>query len=127
VRGKKDVERELAVAETRIESLLERLGVVQDEKSELMSQIGKLQDALISVRAPAAYMDQQEEKYEAKQPKLSPETLEKNRITKEFTEDYLAGLEGPLFRSPDDLDDLLVSGIVSEVQPPTSLHGNDES
>jgi hypothetical protein len=97
VRGKKDVERELAVAEARIESLLERLGGVQDEK------------------------------YEAKKPKLSPEALEKNRVFKEFTEGYVNGMEGPLLRTPEDLDDLLVSGIISEIQPPTSLHGNSES
>lgn len=127
MRGKKDVERELAVAEARIESLLERLGGVQDEKLELMSQISKLQDALISVRAPVAYMDQQDEKYEAKKPKLSPEALEKNRVFKEFTEGYVNGMEGPLLRTPEDLDDLLVSGIISEIQPPTSLHGNSES
>lgn len=127
MRGKKNVERELVVAEAKVESLLERLGVVQEEKLELTSQIGKLQDALISIRAPVAYMDQQEEKYEAKQPKLSPETLEKNRITKEFTEKYLNGMEGPLFRTPEDMDDLLVSGLISEMEPSTSLHGNDES
>ena len=127
MRGKKDLERELAVSEAKVESLLERLVVVQDEKLELTSQIGKLQDALISVRAPVAYMDQQEEKYEAKQPKLSPEALEKNRVFKEFTEDYLNGMEGPMLKTPEDLDDLLVSGIISETKPPTSLHGNNES
>ena len=127
MRGKKNVERELVVAEAKVESLLERLGVVQEEKLELTSQIGKLQDALISIRAPVAYIDQQEEKYEAKQPKLSPETLEKNRITKEFTEKYLNGMEGPLFRTPEDMDDLLVSGLISKIETSTSLHGNDES
>jgi chromosome segregation ATPase len=127
VRGKKDVERELAIAEALVESLREQLRAVQDDKLELKSQISKLQDALISVRAPAAYMDQQDEKYEAKKPKLSPEALERNRVFKEFTEGYLNGMEGPLLRTPEDMDDLLVSGIISEVKPPTSLHGNSES
>lgn len=127
MRGKREVERELALAEAHIVSLLEQLVIARDEKSELTSQVSKLQDALISVRAPAAYLDQQEERYEAKQPKPSPETLEKNRITKKVTEEYLNGMEGAMLRTPEDLDDLLVSGLLSDVEPSTSLHGNDES
>jgi chromosome segregation ATPase len=127
VRGKKDVEKELIYAEARIVSLTEQLGAAQAERSELKAQVDKLQDALISVRAPAAYLDQQDEKYQANLPKISEETLEKNRIAKEVTESYSRNLEGNLFNSPEDLDDLLVSGILSEHKPPTSIHGNSES
>ncbi len=106
---------------------MEQLGMVQDEKSELKSQVDKLQDALISVRAPVAYLDQQDEKYEAKQPKLSEEAVERNRVAKEVTTAYINGMEGALLRTPEDLDDLLISGLVHDVEPSSSLHGNSES
>ena len=125
--GRRDVERELAFAEARVESLTEQLRAVQDERSELKAQIEKLQDALISIRAPSAYQDQQEEKYLARQPKPSPEEVERQQVFKQVTEQYLAGMEGSLLRTPEDLDDLLVSGIISETEPSTSLHGNNES
>jgi chromosome segregation ATPase len=127
VRRKGDIERELAFAEAKVEALTMQLRAVQEEKLELKTQVDKLQDALISVRAPAAYLDQQEEKYEANRPKISEETLEKNRVFKEVQELYIQGMEGSLLRTPEDLDDLLVSGIVSEHKPPASLHRNDES
>jgi chromosome segregation ATPase len=127
VRRKGDIERELAFAEAKVEALTMQLRAVQEEKLELKTQVDKLQDALISVRAPAAYLDQQEEKYEASRPKISEETLEKNRVFKEVQELYIQGMEGSLLRTPEDLDDLLVSGIVSEHKPPASLHRNDES
>jgi chromosome segregation ATPase len=138
VRRKRDIERELAFSEAKVESLTEQLRavqdeklelkrVVQDEKLELKAQIDKLQDALISVRAPAAYLDQQDEKYEANRPKISEETLEKNRVFKEVQELYINQMEGTLLKTPEDLDDLLISGIISEHKPPASLHGNSES
>jgi chromosome segregation ATPase len=127
MRGKREIERELVFAEAKVEALTAQLGAVQDEKSELKAQIDKLQDALISVRAPAAYLDQQDAKYQASLPEISEETLEKNKVAKEVTEGYLRHMEGNLFNSPEDLDDLLVSGILSEHKPPTSIHGNSES
>jgi chromosome segregation ATPase len=127
VRRKGDIEKELAYAEATVESLREQLRAVQDDNLELKSQVDKLQDALISVRAPAAYLDQQDEKYEANRPKISEETLEKNRVFKEVQELYIQGMEGSLLRTPEDLDDLLISGLISEHKPPASLHRNNES
>jgi hypothetical protein len=54
--------------------------------------------------------------------------MEKNRITKKFTEDYMNALEQPMFRDGRDLDDLIESGIIRFTDTtPESLHGNDES
>ena len=93
----------------------------------MFEQISKLQDSLISIRAPDAYRDQQLER-EGPLPGPSPEALERNKITAKFTTDYLNGLEGPLFRSPDDLDDLITTGIIRDHSTvPASTHGNNES
>ena len=125
--GKKDTERELIFAQARIESLEEQLRIVQADKAGLTEQITKLQDSLISVRAPDAYRDQQLEREDDGRPPISTKTLERNRITAEVTEKYLRGLEEPMFRDGNDLDDLLKTGIIRDLKPPDSLHGNDES
>ena len=125
--GKKDIERELIFAQARVESLEEQLRTVHADKAGLTEQITKLQDSLISVRAPDAYRDQQLEREDDGRPPISTKTLERNRITAEVTEKYLRGLEEPMFRDGNDLDDLLKTGIIRDLKPPDSLHGNDES
>jgi len=125
--AKAELERELIFCKARIESLEEQLKGARAEKEELFRQIDKLQEALISIQAPDAYRDQQIAK-EPPRPPMSAEAQERNRITKEFMEKYMAGLEGPLFPTPDHLDDLIRTGIIRDKDPvPASLHGNDES
>ncbi len=125
--GKKDVERELIFAQARIESLEEQIRIVQADKAGLTEQITKLQDSLISVRAPDAYRDQQLEREDDGRPPVSAETLERNRITADVTTKYMRALEGPMFRDGNDLDDLLKAGIIKDIRPPASLHDNEES
>lgn len=125
--GKKDTERELIFAQARIESLEEQLRNAMADKAGLTEQITKLQDSLISVKAPEAYRDQQLEREDDGTPPVSAETLERNRITQKVTTEYLRGLEEPMFRDGHDLDDLLTTGIIRDVKPPASLHDNEES
>ena len=125
--AKADLERELAFCKGRIQALEEQLVTTQSEKAGLFEQINKLQDSLISVRAPDAYRDQQLER-EGPLPGPSSEMIERNKITAKFTTDYLNHIEGPLFRSPEDIDDLITTGIIRDHSTvPESLHGNDES
>ena len=125
--AKADLERELAFCRGRIQALEEQLVTTQSEKAGLFEQINKLQDSLISVRAPDAYRDQQLER-EGPLPGPSAEMIERNKITAKFTTDYLNNIEGPLFRSPEDIDDLITTGIIRDHSTvPESLHGNDES
>ncbi len=125
--GKKDTERELIFAQARVESLEEQLRDARADKAGLTEQITKLQNSLISVQAPEAYRDQQLEREDDGRPPVSAELLERNRITAEVTTKYLRDMEGPMFRDGNDLDDLLVTGIIRDITPPASLHGNDES
>ena len=125
--GKKDIERELIFAQARIEALEEQVRTVQADKAGLTEQVTKLQDSLISVKAPEAYRDQQLEREDDGRPPVSAETLERNRITQKVTTEYLRSLEEPMFKSGHDLDDLLTTGIIRDIKPPASLHDNDES
>jgi hypothetical protein len=125
--GKKETERELVFCQARIEALEEQLKGALAEKAGLFQQIEKLQDSLISIRAPEAYQDQQLAKEEPRAP-MSDELQKRNRIMAETTEKYMAAIEEPLFRSADDLDDLLRTGLIRDTDTtPPSLHGNDES
>ncbi len=125
--AKADLERELAFCKGRIEALEQQLVTTQAEKTGLFEQISKLQDSLISVRAPDAYRDIQIEK-EGPLPGPSAETIARNKITSEFTTKYLNRMEGPLFMSPEDIDDLITTGIIRDHSTvPASIHGNDES
>ena len=125
--AKAELERELIFCRARIEVLEEQLKGAFAEKEGLFKQVEKLQDSLISVRAPDAYRDQQIEK-EGPLPPISDELLERNRITKEVIERYIASIEEPTFRNGNDLDDLAATGITRfSDTTPDSLHGNDES
>jgi hypothetical protein len=125
--AKAELERELIFCKARVEALEEQLRGALAEKQGLFQQVEKLTDSLISIRAPEAYRDIQIEK-EGPQPMMSAETMEKNRITKEFTTNYFNAIEGPTFRDGNDLDDLLTEGIIRNTDhTPPSVHGNNES
>ena len=125
--AKAELERELIFCKARVEALEEQLRGALAEKQGLFLQVEKLQDSLISIRAPDAYRDQQLDKEEPRAP-MSPETLERNRVTKDFTERYMNDLEGPTFRNGYDLDELITTGIIRDTDMvPESIHGNDES
>jgi hypothetical protein len=125
--SKKEMERELVFCKARIEVLEEQLRGALSEKEGLFQQVEKLQDSLISIRAPDAYRDIQLEKEGPRAP-MSAELQEKNRITKEFTQNYINAMEEPLLRTGHDLDDLITIGIVRDHDStPPSLHGNNES
>jgi hypothetical protein len=127
VRTKGVIERELAFSEAQVGSLEGQLRAAQLDKAELQAQVTKLQDALVSVRAPEAYRDQQIEREDEFKEPISEETLNRNKIIQETTTEYINGLEGPLFKSFDDMDDLLTSALIRDTQGPASIHGNDES
>lgn len=127
MRGKKDIERELYHAEAKIELLTGQLASAQEDRAELRSQVTKLQDALVAARAPEAYRDQQLAREEADRIPMSQEEIERNEIIQKTTTEFISGLEKPLFRDANDLDDLLARGLIRTAKTPTSLHGNEES
>jgi hypothetical protein len=126
-KGKRDTERELIHAEAKAESLQTLLDSALADRVELQSQVTKLQDALVSARAPEAYRDQQLEREDAERVPMDPEKLERNRIMSETTEKYMSNMEKPLFETADDLDAMLARSLMQGVEGPASLHGNEES
>lgn len=125
MRGKRDTERELIHAEARIESLQTLLESAQTDREELKLQVTKLQDALVAARAPEAYRDQQIAKEEENRTPMAQEQIDKNRLIKDTTDEYMRGLERHL--DTEDLDAFLARGLMRDQKGPPSLHGNDES
>lgn len=101
---------------------------IKDEKDELRAQVEKLQDAIINVRAPEAYKDLMYDKH-VQQSDLDPEEIEKQKKTLEIEKLYLQDIESPTFRSGEDIELLLMSGMIKGAtqSQDTSIHGNDES
>jgi peptidoglycan hydrolase CwlO-like protein len=127
MRGKKDIERELIHAEAKIETLQALLDSAQADRVELKSQVTKLQDALVAAQAPEAYRDQQLAREEEDRIPMSQEAMDRNKLIQDTTTEYIAGLEKPLFRDANDLDDLLARSAMRAIKPPASLHRNEES
>ena len=125
--SKRDVERELDVSQVKIEMLEKQLAAAQDDKEVLNAQILKLQDAVLSVRTPDAYQDMKFKELESEREPISAEKRERNRIYKEVTEMYLNECENPLFKSAEDLDDMITAGLIRDAPELQSTHGNDES
>lgn len=123
----KELERELIFCKAKIESLEEQLQLSRADKDELKQQVARLQDALIANRSPEAYRDQIIEREDAKRMPIDPEIAERNRITKEVTEAYINNMERPMFRTGEDIDDLLNTALLRHHKPAASLHGNNES
>jgi chromosome segregation ATPase len=123
----KEIERELIFCQAKVESLEEQLRAAHADKDELKQQVARLQESLFSIRAPEAYQDHKAKEYEQSLPPISEETRERNRIAKQVTTDYLNMLEGPTFRTGEDLDDLLAEGLLMNQKPVASIHGNNES
>ena len=125
--AKRDIERELIFSEAKVQMLEARVESLQGDKDTLNNQVLQLQGALMSVNAPDAYHDMRAEKDEAGRPPLDKEEIEKRKIMAEYLNEYLNNLEKPLLQSKDDLEDLISSGLMRDLEGPESLHGNDES
>ena len=125
--SKKELERELWESKARVVSLEEQVVLARLDKQELQLQVNKLQDAVLSIQAPEAYRDQRVKEYEEDSIPVSAEEKEKRDIQAKVYRDYMNGMEGPLFRGPEELDDLLESSLLRGDHSPSSLHGNNES
>lgn len=125
--SKKDIERELWEYKAKVKSLEDQLVVARIDKQELQLQVGKLQDAVLSIQAPEAYRDQKVKDYENASEPVSPEETERRRVYAKVYTEYMNGMEGPLFRGPEEMDDLLEASLLRGDHAPGSIHGNNES
>jgi formate-dependent nitrite reductase cytochrome c552 subunit len=121
---------ENAVQKREIELLREQLGELKQDRLELKNQLRATQEALIAKESPEAYRDQKYEADQAAQEEPTDEEREaviKQRQRAEIAGRYLTEMESDLFKSPDDMIQILTRGTGAPLSETASLHGNDES
>lgn len=121
---------ENAVQKREIEMLREQLDELKQDRLELKGQLKSTQEALIAKESPEAYRDQKYEADLAAQEEPTDEEREaiiKQRQRAEIASRYLTEMESDLFKSPDDMIQILTRGTGTPLSETASLHGNDES
>ncbi len=121
---------EQAAQAVEITLLRERVVELKEEKDDLRKQLTYTQDALVAKESPDAYRDRMIAEDEANAAPLTAEQEEyqKNLMIKaKATKDYIQGMEGPLFKSAEEMHDLLMGALRVEPGATKSLHGNNES
>lgn len=123
---KKDIEEIVQLYKDQVETYKELLTKEREDKQNLQEQVLRLQDALVNIRAPEAYRDQQNDKF-VDEP-VDDEYKRKARLYSSVTEKYINGLEDPMFKDADDMIDMLESvALQNGPKEPDSLHENSES
>ena len=121
---KKDFDEILLIYKDQITDLKERIISLREEKETLQAQVFRLQDGLMSVRAPEAYRDQQADLTELP---VDEEATRRVIETQNLQRRYLAGMEETLFKDGDELVDMLGSVLLKTANESESIHGNQES
>ena len=117
----------VAKLEAQVETLELRLADRSEENKDLRNMLSRAQDALIAKEAPEAYRDHKIAEYEANH-ELTEEEVElaaKQKRRAETNSKYLEQLEQPLFKTPDEMIEILTRP--QEVPSGGSLHENNES
>jgi hypothetical protein len=117
----------VAKLEAQVENLELRLTDRSQENKDLRNMLSRAQDALIAKEAPEAYRDQKIEEYEANHEMTDEEKEQqrKDRLRAETNATYLENIEQPLFKSADDMIDILTR--TDSAPEAASLHNNGES
>ncbi len=125
--GKERLIAENAAMTRELELLRDRIQELQHEKSTLATQLMHTQQALIAKESPEAYRDQQ---YDKEQEGVTSEQQEQTRQQMQrgaIATQYLNEMESSLFKSPEDMIQMLTRSTGVPLSETTSLHGNDES
>jgi hypothetical protein len=121
---------ELAASKKETEILRELLSYKEKELERLRESLRITQDALIAKEAPVAYIDQRDAREDAKRTELSLEERERReqaRAQAEMDKLLLEELEAPLFKSADDMQQILSRPFAASTVGEKSLHNDGES
>ena len=130
-RGKKMTKTEIleSLVETyksQLEQKIEECTELREEKQVIQQQLFNLQDGLMSIRAPEAYRDQRSDSVHVE---IDGEKQAEMSRDESIRQEYIKALEGPVFRSPEDIETLLGTAFLSDGIgiAEQSLHENNES
>ena len=118
----------LAAKNEQIDFLRAELLESRNREQKLNEQVVRLQDGLMSIRAPEAYRDM---RMDARETPISAEQLEamkKHQEIQKTRERYVRAMEGDVIKTKEDLDDLMNTVLMKGNNVGSkSLHGNTES
>lgn len=118
----------LATKNEQIDLLKVELSESRSREQKLNEQIVRLQDGLMSIRAPEAYRDMRSD---ARETSISAEQLEAMRRNQEIQktrERYVRAMEGDVIKTKEDLDELMNAVLIKGNKTGSkSLHQNSES
>lgn len=104
----------------------EQIDQLREQNSELRRQLSNLQNGLLAIRAPEAYRDMVAD--QQPQPTFDVEQQEKFRRNVDIQNSYLRNLEAPLFKTADDMLEMLGKTMAGNgVVATKPIHPNSES
>ena len=119
----------IGIYKATIETLKETVESLKEDKKDLQKQVFKLQDGLMSVRAPEAYRDYRFDAAELDEP-ADPEAVNRRKIFAETERNHLVNMESNLFEDAGEMIEMIGSleGVVAgKLEESESIHGNEES
>lgn len=124
---KRSIEVRLVELETENRLLNERLEELKTEKQSLLEKLDRAYEALVAKEAPAAYADLKADQAESAMTEDEKERRANMRELAAATGLLQEVMEGPVFRSVEDIQELLRGP--KQTGPPKieSVHQNDES
>jgi hypothetical protein len=124
---KADLEDMAQLYKDQVEFYRSQIGELRDMNKELRDQNIRLQEAIMAVRAPEAYRDLIADRIEPMN--YDQEAVEKGKKISEIQTQHLANLENDLFKSADDMVQMLAPTLFEgDIGPASkSLHDNSES
>lgn len=109
----------------------ELLNQKSTEVDYLRKRMETLQDAIIAIEHPTAYRQLKDDQFAAQadlnaEP-VDPEKRKEIENVRKINQDWINGLEDPLFRDADDMMSMLSRRTGISDSTDVSVHGNDES
>jgi peptidoglycan hydrolase CwlO-like protein len=124
--SKAQLEEFLKIYQSQIKTLE---GIITDLRTDgetKTKQIMNLQEALIAIKSPEAYHDQRMDELGAPD-EMSKAQKAEVKLRLETEQAWIRELEGPTFKTANDITDLLGGILMGEATQSESIHGNTES
>jgi len=118
----------LAVYKDQVAFLKVELEESRKREEKFNEQVYRLQDALMSIRAPAAYRDMKNDQGIPDASAELTEARQKEAKLLSIQAQYARQMEGDIFKSQADIEDLMNTVLLAGNKVGSkSLHGNSES
>lgn len=118
----------LAAYKEQISFLKAELEEARKREEKLNLQVERLQGGLMNIRAPEAYKDMRADAYVPTASADMAEAREREAKKMAIREQYVRNMEGDIFRSQEDIEDLMNTVLLAGNRVGSkSLHGNNES